>query len=548
MGEDRAKRGSKGTERDMPQDMEHAYVAFRRLLLSALARLALQGYPTRPSDGMEIIHDFFIEAWPGIEERYDDSRGSFTTYLFASFIRFARPRIVRSLQWERNLLPPDELSRIGESETDSQQFRLSDSDIRAVRDALETLPPEHRDILIERVALNRSERDLAKLRGISRYRLRMYCAEALGRLALVLNEQGPIKSREWEVIRRLWAEGRTIEDVAESLNLTGSEVRSVRKSVVRQLASNIARVERRGDANMSTDYCLLWRRLVDEPENTEALEAARASMPDLLDHIEECDKCAHFDEKDSKRLASLYRVLAGTEEEQTLDAKLLDRLLEARSDDDRNVEEAVLTALLPSLPKHLSGVIPWLAWMLGEKQGEMTDDSIRSKATWGPIVRDGGLAAFEKAVSEISQEQIEKGILNSPSVRRCARTLFQGMNAVGMVVESALRRSKSAVLYMQPAGDLLYREEGLASKDFKPDVGRNVLIGEIVEVASVSPPVANELTGWIHQAARSHAALLPALTSSPYGQAVAFKLMGSKQLGSENLFLRWRPSPQVAQA
>ena len=67
---------------------------------------------------------------------------------------------------------------------------------RCVRDARDRL---FREILIERVALNRSERLIRNSRNC--YQLRKSCAEALGRLALALKEQGPIKRPEWEVIR-----------------------------------------------------------------------------------------------------------------------------------------------------------------------------------------------------------------------------------------------------------------------------------------------------------------------------------------------------------
>src|SRR4051812_39949290 len=71
------------------------YARYRRLLTAALARLARNGYAVPPDEGLDLIHDFFVEAWEGLIHRFDADKASFETYIYGAFIRFARPRIVR---------------------------------------------------------------------------------------------------------------------------------------------------------------------------------------------------------------------------------------------------------------------------------------------------------------------------------------------------------------------------------------------------------------------------------------------------------------------
>ena len=48
-------------------DAGPAYEKYKPLLFSALAHLARQGYVAPASDGLDLVHDFFLEAWAGLE-------------------------------------------------------------------------------------------------------------------------------------------------------------------------------------------------------------------------------------------------------------------------------------------------------------------------------------------------------------------------------------------------------------------------------------------------------------------------------------------------
>src|SRR2546429_8987021 len=94
--------------------MAAGYKSYRGKLLATLGRMAAAGYPVAPVDGLEFVHDFFIEAWPGLQARYDPTKGTFASYVLGAFVRFVRPRIVRSAKWRESLLPPEDIARAAE--------------------------------------------------------------------------------------------------------------------------------------------------------------------------------------------------------------------------------------------------------------------------------------------------------------------------------------------------------------------------------------------------------------------------------------------------
>jgi RNA polymerase sigma factor (sigma-70 family) len=162
----------------MRAELAKAYREYLPLLLGALARLARSGYVVRPSDALEFVHDFFLEAWGGLQERYRPELGSFRTYVWGAFVRFARPRIVREGRWRDMLCPVEEVSGKIEALCDHSGTDRA-VDLLDLRSGLDRLPAEYRTLLARWVESDLSEREAAKRCGISRYSLRMGCAEAM---------------------------------------------------------------------------------------------------------------------------------------------------------------------------------------------------------------------------------------------------------------------------------------------------------------------------------------------------------------------------------
>src|SRR5438094_2629700 len=150
-----------------------SYLRFRRLLFGALANLARQGFALPPVEGLDLIHEFFAEAWNGVVSRYDPAKGKFETYVYGAFVHFARPRIVRLHRWQSCLFDTAELARTIEKRSEAEAPTESWHDVSAVRKALSQLPSIEREILQSYLFADApSEGKLAEEFSISRYRLR----------------------------------------------------------------------------------------------------------------------------------------------------------------------------------------------------------------------------------------------------------------------------------------------------------------------------------------------------------------------------------------
>jgi RNA polymerase sigma factor (sigma-70 family) len=463
-------------------DAGPAYEKYKPLLFSALAHLARQGYVAPASDGLDLVHDFFLEAWAGLEKRYDSSKGSFGTYLFAAFTRFARPRIVKCVRWQQNLYGPEELIQLTQGTTREATVTEMNLDLQLIKRALGSLTGEERQVLSTALTSGLSERAAARRLGTSRYKLRQKSAEALARLASAINEPEPLANQNWQVARALWLEDRNFAEVTRSLNLTASQTRSIRRRVLKTLASAIS-VEQSGtysEANMATDLCSLWNRLVSNPKDPEILSEVRRLRAELADHLEDCPACLTAAEK-ADNPGDLYSALATSEEELSAeDSKVREELLRARADDNSAVERAIVDALLPSLPR--------------------------------------GLA---------TQWNVERGVT--------PLTLFRSINSVSMLVEDLIRRNRPSVPPELTAWGEVFLNEKAAIK-------RDVVLGEIREVAKVHAETAGRLFDWVFAAARSNPKLFPSLDSWPHGPD-RIRLVLVRRPRVLDLFERW--SPQV---
>jgi RNA polymerase sigma factor (sigma-70 family) len=227
---------SRLTPNEAPQGLAQVYEEYTPLLLSAVAALARKGFDINPGEGLEVVHDFYLEALPGLLERYDASRARFSTYLYGAFLRFARPRIVRSLRWKRLLVPLDDAIEyaIAFDERPSQESQQS------VAAALERLPKPLRDVLEARLAQHQSERQIAKGLGVSRYVVRQRLAEALGRVAIVIGHAETIREDLRPFAIRLWRDEVPLMALAGELGLSRHEAWQRFRELIRTLSSAAA--------------------------------------------------------------------------------------------------------------------------------------------------------------------------------------------------------------------------------------------------------------------------------------------------------------------
>jgi RNA polymerase sigma factor (sigma-70 family) len=325
---------------------EVGYRVYRRTLLSVLNRLAIRGYAVAPGDGLEIVHDFFLEVWPGLRERYDPTKGSVESYVRGAFIRFARPRIIRNAKWTANLWEPHAIALVEEPVDDEREDRL---DVAFLREAFASLSPLHRDVLRQRLIVGTSEREIARRLRVSRYRVRELAAEALGHLSVKIGETGLVGARDWPLAYTLWAEERTLPDAAAKLGLTSDQARRARLRMLRALSSAVtagSQPARRRRTPMN-DLCSLWRDLVHSPKDVTLIDRVRAHLEEILDHVEHCEECLRIADE-ATDIVSVYAALA-SDELSPEDNEVLDDMLAARRDDDADVERAVTDVLLPQL-------------------------------------------------------------------------------------------------------------------------------------------------------------------------------------------------------
>jgi len=221
-------------------DLEADYRQYRPVLLAVLARLARSGFAVPPSDGLELVHDFFLEVWPDVRRRFDPARGAFQSLLTVAFVRFARARIARDFRMRASRVPIDDLDEIASPSEDASTAAADSLDASAVARAVAGLPEAQRRVLAVRFSAS-SERAAARTLGVSRHSLREQLLEALGRVAVAMETPGGLGDREWRLARLLWAEERSEADAAAVLAMTPSQLRHSRRRVLEALGA--ARLE-----------------------------------------------------------------------------------------------------------------------------------------------------------------------------------------------------------------------------------------------------------------------------------------------------------------
>jgi RNA polymerase sigma factor (sigma-70 family) len=246
---------------DSHQDLPHSAnwpVACERyspLLLNALARLAKEGYGIPFNEGLDLIHDFFMEHWAGVLARFDKNRDppvSFPTYLYRAFVLFARRRIIFLNQWRSSLTDTAWLAKsiegrgthFGVDEDDErEQAALAEARIESVRAALAQLPTNAREFLFEYLGSpQNSERHLAQKHGVTRYRVRELLTEAFGNVLAAVGHQGEFTNLEWRTASILWGRGRPVSAAARELGVSPAEVRRTRSRILSRMSIALSKL------------------------------------------------------------------------------------------------------------------------------------------------------------------------------------------------------------------------------------------------------------------------------------------------------------------
>lgn len=334
---------------------------YERLLWRVLGVLVRSGYFVPPQDARDLLHDFYIDAWAGVRERFDPDLSSFATYLSAAFYRFARRRIVSLESWRHRLVDVEEAGGLPSAAPSPPEQLEHTEQLDAVKRALGRLPSLEREMLYAYMADHPlAERELAQHAGLSRYAVRELLTNAVGRLATELKATAS-DSTDALVAFYLWKDDRTPRQVASLLGLSVNEVQSSRARVAKQLLASIRSfhtftrsegapmpytVEHLKAGLLAEDFTAACKFIA---EHASEFRAAVESDRDFV----LSEKEAEFLERHPERLGQVYELLGASDDDDLEErSELSQALARSRGNADREIGEAFL-ALVENLPERL---------------------------------------------------------------------------------------------------------------------------------------------------------------------------------------------------
>lgn len=332
--------------------------------------LAKRGFVSAPDEARDLIHDFFLEAWPKVRATYDPAQGSMAAYASQAFYRFGRRKLAALNTIRHRLVDLEAIAELSSAEPwpDHQVERMQD--LRAVRKALEKLPALERQVLTDFLSGDgEGEFRQAGKYGLSRYAYRDALVSAVGRVAAEVAgvHASPL---EQQVLRLLWKEGRTAQQTARLLGIDTSEVQGIKHGYARRLLGSIKgkrQADKEGD-DMATQHnpagvAEHLRRALASPGSEPALEELRqaalrhwASIPSAehAGSLSEVSLGEHLPaECDPQWLARVYEALApATQQDDAGERAILDLLERIADNEAQEIGEAV-SLLIEQLPSTL---------------------------------------------------------------------------------------------------------------------------------------------------------------------------------------------------
>jgi DNA-directed RNA polymerase specialized sigma24 family protein len=503
------------------------------LLFAALAKLAAQGFVAQPADSPDLIHDFFLYSWDGIERHFDPKQASLSTYVFAAFARFARPRIVRLQRQRAMLLPPEELTKLSDAwhEAPSPDERL---DLRRLERVLSGLPVGERELLRRWLdATRQSERASARELGLSRYELRLRLIETLGRVAIALGAIEHMRGVDRQVALLVWRDGFTIPEAASKLSVTQQQVRNAYLRNQQLMQLTLGRMQpglispaRSSNMTSQQDQAArdLLRKIPGSPDDPVVLAEVQQHALALVHLLNEMasDLPREWEALSPNRLGAFYGAISrglglGPADEYV--EPVDEVFFEGATNDRMDVGHAFAEVLVPALRR---GITPLLQDC--RQRTPALRRSEREKLFEQPDVRSGGEHALALA---------EFGLTPSH--------LVLASDAVGMHIDRAIEAG-----YF-PAGDrLIFRRNQYAVKDLwcegaDVNLTRQDLTDEIKIVASVEEELAGVLLDWAVDSSPHVRTMFIGFRSELVGNDVRL-VQAPPSLEAENLYLRWKPS------
>jgi hypothetical protein len=266
-------------------------------------------------------------------------------------------------RWRDSLVHPYELTRLATDDLRVEATEALEHDLVALRGAVGKLASIERDVLISYVSNpHLSEKELARRFSMTRYRLRLCLADALGKLAVRLGNTDTLGQEERSVVLALWEDGRTARETARISQKSTSEVQAMRMRLFETLSRAVKGagsvvLEAQEDRSLMDPEALLLS-LAASGVSEQDLDMIRRNSDVILRFLDEPRAesffRAHEDKFTAETLARLYTALGVDENFDSADRELLNSFFQATADDEAQVGHAFSSVLMPNLPTRLT--------------------------------------------------------------------------------------------------------------------------------------------------------------------------------------------------
>lgn len=505
--------------------LEDAYRQYRGLLFSALGKLAAQGFVAPPSDAADLVHDFFAEAWGGIAERYEPERAGLGTYVYAAFVRFARPRIVRLQRFRGSLVEPKELERLAEAESDAPAPG-DVLDLQRLHKAIIALPSPNRELLESWLkAPSGSEREAARGLGLSRYQARQRLIDALGQVSVAVGALRNVESIDRDVALAVWRDGLTIAEASARLRLTTQQVYNAYRRNQRRLERSLFLTRgtqargKRSATMLQIKTKELLERIYKAQYSEDLLQDIKSHAAELVEYLGKTEDAppSGWESLPPEWLADVYAAIAaglGNEFESAPD----EALFAADAKDRESVGRAFSEVLVPSIPEGIKSLVS----LCQRELIEQVSRQVRERLVDELDVKEGGQAAVELTAFGLTPTHL---VLATDAVALLLeRAIDAGFFPAGKQLSLRLSVGGSATVTCEE------QEDGFTQSE---------LVDEIAAFAEVDDQKSAVLLHWAVDTAKSVPYLFIGFLATLVGDALVLTQLKPSETPT-NLFERWK--------
>lgn len=503
--------------------LEDAYRQYRGLFFSALGKLAAQGFAVPPGDAADLVHDFFAEAWGGIAERYEPERAGLGTYVYAAFVRFARPRIVRLRRFRGSLVEPKELERLAEAESDAPAPG-DVLDLQRLHKAI-ALPSPNRELLESWLkAPSGSEREAARGLGLSRYQARLRLIDALGQVSVAVGALRNVESIDRDVALAVWRDGLTIAEASARLRLTRQQVYNAYRRNQRRLERSLFLTRgtqargKRSATMLQIKTKELLERIYKAQYSEDLLRDIKSHAAELVEYLGKTEDAppSGWESLPPEWLADVYAAIAaglGNEFESAPD----EILFAADAKDRESVGRAFSEVLVPSIPGGIKSLV-----FLCLRDIEKVSQQVQARLAHEPDVKEGGQEAVYLTAFGLTPTHL---VLATDAVALLLeRAIDAGFFPAGKRLSLRLSAGGSATVTCEG------QEDGLTQSE---------LVDEIAAFAEVDDQKSAVLLHWAVDTAKSVPYLFIGFRATWVEDALALTQLKPSETAT-NLFERWQ--------